>query len=141
MVGLEQRFIMKRNTKKYRDRTGATAVEFAFMVPIIFTMFMGAIEITRLNFIRQTASNACYEGARRAVTPGSSNAEAQTEALRVLTMVNAGNGATASVTSTADTVTVSVIVPVSQNSWGITKFAAGMNVVQSCRLSKESFSQ
>ncbi len=132
---------MKKHQRKHPDRNGATAVEFAFMVPIIFTMFMGAIEVTRLNFLRQTASNASYEGARKAVTPGSSNAEAQAEALRLMTMVNAGNGATAVVTSTADSVTVSVTVPVSQNSWGITKFAAGMNIVQSCKLSRESFSQ
>ena len=132
---------MKKHPRKRPNRTGATAVEFAFMVPIIFTMFMGAIEITRLNFLRQTASNASYEGARKAVTPGSTNAEAQAEALRNLTMVNAGNGATATVTSTADSITVLVTIPVSQNSWGITKFATGMNVVQSCKLSRESFSQ
>ena len=110
------------------------------MVPIIFTVFMGCIEITRLNFLRQTAANASYEGARKAVTPGSTNAEAQAEALRLLNLVNAGSGATATVTSTTDSVTVTVNIPVNQNSWGMTKFTTGLNLTQTCKLSKESFS-
>lgn len=131
---------MKRSKQNRKSRTGATVVEFAFMVPIIFTMFIGAIEITRLNFIRNTAANASYEGARRAVSPGATNAEAQTEALRLLTMVNVGNGATANVTSTLDSITVTVTIPVNQNSWGISRFIGGKSVVQSCKLSRESFS-
>jgi Flp pilus assembly protein TadG len=131
---------MKRLKHKRHARTGATAVEFAFMVPVIFTMFIGSIEITRLNFIRNTASNACYEGARRAVSPGSTNAEAQTEARRLIDTLGVGRGATVNVASTPDTVTVSITIPVNQNSWGITRFTTGLNVSQSCRLSRESFS-
>ncbi|MDZ4851219.1 MAG: TadE/TadG family type IV pilus assembly protein [Pirellulaceae bacterium] len=131
-----------RNWKtQVQSRAGTTAVEFAFMVPIIFTMFMGAIEITRLNFIRNTASNACYEGARRAVSPGATTSEAETEARRLLNLVNAGNGATVNVTSAPDSITVAVTVPVNQNSWGISRFSSGLNVTQSCKLSRESFSQ
>ena len=131
---------MKRYKQKKHARTGATAVEFAFMVPIIFTMFIGSIEVTRLNFIRNTAGNACYEGARKAVSPGATTAEAQAEALRLLTMLNVGSGATVNVTSTADSITCAVTIPVNQNSWGITRFTTGLNVSQSCKLSRESFS-
>ncbi len=131
---------MKRLKQKKNARTGATAVEFAFMVPIIFTMFIGSIEVTRMNFIRNTASNACYEGARKAVSPGATNAEAETEARRLVNTLGVGNGATVNVTSTPDTVTVSITIPVNQNSWGITRFTTGLNVTQSCRLSRESFS-
>jgi Flp pilus assembly protein TadG len=131
---------MKIRQQKRHVRKGATAVEFAFMVPIIFTMFIGSIEITRLNFIRNTVSNACYEGARKAVAPGSTNAEAQTEARRLIDTLGVGRGATVNVTSATDTVTVSITVPVNQNSWGITRFTTGFNVSQSCRLSRESFS-
>lgn len=130
----------KRKTQ-VQSRAGTTVVEFAFMVPIIFALFMGAIEITRLNFIRNTASNACYEGARRAVSPGAHTSEAETEARRLLNLVNAGNGATVNVTSALDSITVAVIVPVNQNSWGILRFSSGLNVTQSCKLSRESFSQ
>ena len=55
-----------------KARRGATLVEFAIVVPVIFTLFLGAIEMTRLNFIRHSASNAAYEGARKAIVPGSS---------------------------------------------------------------------
>lgn len=131
---------MNRRKQKKHVRTGATTVEFAFMVPIIFTMFLGSIEITRLNFIRNTVSNACYEGARRAVAPGATSAEAETEARRLIDSLGVGRGATVNVTSATDTVTVSITVPVNQNSWGITRFSKGFNVTQSCKLSRESFS-
>lgn len=120
------------------SRAGATTIEFAFMVPIIFAMFFGAIEITRLNFIRQTTANAAYEGARKAITPGSTNDEARQEALRLLTMLGVGNGATVTVTSDARYVTVSISVPINSNSWGITRFSWGINVTNSCKLSKET---
>ncbi len=131
---------MKRKPLKARDREGATTVEFAFMVPIIFTIFMGAIEITRLNFVRQTVSNAAYEGARKAVMPGATISEAQAEASRLLTMMRVGTGASYNCTMGVDKVTMTVSVPISQNSWGITKFCSGMNVTQSISLSRESFS-
>jgi Flp pilus assembly protein TadG len=123
-----------------RKRRGATAVEFAFMVPIIFLIFMGAIEITRLNFIRNSAANACYEGARKAVTPGSTVSDAENEAERLLTMLGVGNGANVTVNMAVDSVTVSASIPVSQNSWGLTRFTGSFNVNQSCKLSRESFS-
>ena len=127
--------------KSKRNRLGASTVEFAIMVPIIFTMFIGAIELTRLNFIKQTAANACYEGARKAVTPGGTNTDAQTEASRLLNMLGVGNGASVTVSSTIDKVTVSVSVPVNQNSWGVCRFSSGINVNSSCTLSVESFSR
>jgi Flp pilus assembly protein TadG len=131
---------MKRRPLKFHDRAGATTVEFAFMVPIIFAIFMGAIEITRLNFVRQTVSNAAYEGARKAVMPGATEAEAENEATRILNMMRINNGATCDLVAGVDKVTMTVSVPISQNSWGITKFCAGMNVRQTVSLSRESFS-
>ncbi len=131
---------MKPLRSKATNRTGATAVEFALMVPIIFTLFMGGIEITRLNFIRQSVSNAAYEGARKAVMPGGTVSDAQTEAQRLLTILRISNGATYTATIDTDKVTMRVVVPVSQNSWGITRFCSGMNVSQTVTLSRESFS-
>lgn len=108
------------------------------MMPIIFTLFLGAIEITRLNFIRQTAANASYEGARKAITPGSTVADAQAESLRLLRMLGVGNGANASILSDATSVTVTVTVPVNQNSWGISRFTSGINVTNTCKLTRET---
>ena len=75
---------MRNTLSTQRTRSGATTVEFAIVVPITLTMFLGAIELTRMNFIRQTAANAAYEGARKAIVPGNTVQDAQTEALRLL---------------------------------------------------------
>lgn len=130
---------LRRKDRALRCRCGATTVEFAIVVPIIFAMFLGTVEITRLNFIRHSAANAAYEGARKSIVPGSTTQEAKTEALRLMNAVGVANGVTTTVASTATTVTVTVSVPVNQNSWGVAKFSSGMNIVQSCTLSRESF--
>lgn len=132
---------MIKHRRNRSQRKGVTAVEFAFVAPVIFALFIGAIEITRLNFIRNSAANAAYEGARKAVTPGSTSDDARNEALRLLTILRVGNGASATVTTTTSTVNVLVRIPVNQNSWGLTRFSSGMNIEQSCMLSRESFAQ
>ncbi|MCC6509829.1 MAG: pilus assembly protein [Pirellulaceae bacterium] len=119
-------------------RRGATTVEFAIVVPIIFAMFLGTIEMTRLNFIRHSAANAAYEGARKAIIPGSSFTEATDESLRLMRAVGVGNGVTASLTTLNDTMTVTVTVPVNQNSWGAARFSSGMTITQACTLSRET---
>ena len=127
--------LQKRDTS---TRLGATTVEFAMVVPIIFTMFLGSIELTRLNFIRQTASNASYEAARKAIVPGNTDNDARVEALRLLTSLGVGNGATASVIRSPNSITVTVAVPIGQNSWGLTRLTGGYSVTQSCSLTLEA---
>lgn len=129
----------KRTGKRpSRRRAGATTVEFAFIVPIIFAIFLGSLEMTRLNFIRHSASNAAYEGARKAIVPGSTTEQARGEALRLMTTVGVTNDVTATVTSNMNSMTVTVSVPVDRNSWGIARFSSGMTITQSCTLSRES---
>lgn len=134
-------FIRKSRHRVARQRTrrGATLVEFAIVVPVIFALFLGAIEMTRLNFIRHSASNAAYEGARKAIVPGSSNSDAQAEAMRLMTALGIANNVTVNVANTTTATTVTVTVPVNQNSWGVARFSSGMTITQSCTLSRESF--
>jgi Flp pilus assembly protein TadG len=127
-----------RSRMVHRRCRGATTVEFAIVVPIIFTLFMGTVEMTRLNFIRHSAANAAYEGARRAIVPGSRSSDARDEAERLLTAVGVAKGANINVATTNTTTTVTVTIPVNQNSWGIGKFSSGMNITQSCALTRES---
>lgn len=131
---------MSKYRRLRQRRRGVTAVEFAIVAPVIFGLFIGAVEITRLNFIRNAAANAAYEGARKAVTPGSSASDASDEALRLLNILRVGRGSTVDVDMGASTVTVQVNIPVNQNSWGLTRFSSGMDIEQSCTLSRESFS-
>jgi Flp pilus assembly protein TadG len=120
-----------------RSRTGTTTVEFAFVVPIIFVLFIGAVELTRVNFLRHSAANASYEGARKAIVPGAANSEAQTAAMNLLTSLGVANGAVVTVTSDTSRVTVNVVIPVNQNSWGLSRFSSGINVSNTCSLSRE----
>ncbi len=124
--------------RNQRNRRGATTVEFAIVVPIIFAMFLGTIEMTRLNFIRHSAANAAYEGARKAIVPGSSASDATNEALRLMTAVGVSNGVTASLTTVNDAMTVTVTVPVNLNSWGVARFSNGMIITQACTLTRET---
>jgi Flp pilus assembly protein TadG len=133
--------LSKERTRTNRNfaglRSGSHTVEFALVVPIIFTLFLGSIEITRLNFIRHTLANAAYEGARAAIVPNATNSDAVNRAQQLLSDMGCGVDAniTAIVNSTSAQVTVSV--PVEKNSWGLGRFTSGMNMSRTCRLSRE----
>ncbi|MEM9352254.1 MAG: TadE family protein [Planctomycetota bacterium] len=59
---------MKRQTarrpKQYADRRGAVAVEFAFMAPVLVTIAMGTIEVSRMYESQNLLHSAAREGAR-----------------------------------------------------------------------------
>ncbi len=119
-------------------RNGTVTVEFALVAPVLFVLFLGSIEITRLNFIRHTASNAAYEGVRKAIVPGGKAADAVAAATNLLNAVRCGNGATVNIAETATQITATVRIPVNQNSWGIGRFSGGMTIQQSCTMARES---
>lgn len=119
------------------NRLGATTVEFALVVPIIFTMFLGAIEMTRMNFIKHSAANAAYEAARAGIIPGATEADCKKKATDLLAAVGAGSNVVVAYESTTQSVKVTVTIPVDKNSWAIGRFTHGMNLVQSCKLSRE----
>jgi Flp pilus assembly protein TadG len=50
-----------------RDRTGAMAVEFAFVAPVFLVMLIGLIEFGRMFWIRSTIQFAVEETARYAL--------------------------------------------------------------------------
>ncbi len=52
-------------------------VEFAICFPLLLLFFFAAFEFCRANMIRQTADNAAYEGARRAIVPGATAEDAR----------------------------------------------------------------
>ena len=119
------------------NRRGALTVEFAIAAPLIFLLFLGGLELTALNFARQTAGNASYEAARRLIIPGGTVAQAQAEGLRQMNMVGLGTGASCTVVNAATTATATVSVPASNVSWGLMRFSAGYSIRQTCTLTKE----
>lgn len=120
-----------------RKRKGALTVEFAVVVPLIFLLFLGGLELTALNFARQTAGNASYEAARKLILPGGTEAQARAEGLRQMNIVGIGTGATVTLQSTRTSATATVSVPASSVSWGLVRFSSGFTISQSCTLTKE----
>lgn len=119
------------------DRRGVLTVEFAIVAPLIFLLFLGGLELTALNFARQTAGNASYEAARKLIIPGGTVAQAQAEGLRQMNIVGLGTGATCTVVNGSSTVTATVAVPATNVSWGLMRFCAGYSITQTCTLTKE----
>ncbi|MBL8818346.1 MAG: pilus assembly protein [Planctomyces sp.] len=118
-------------------RAGAVTVEFAVVAPLIFLLFLGGLELTAMNFVRQTASNASYEAARRAIVPGSTVAEAEAEAMRLLTALRIQNGAVVTINRTTEKVNVTIEIPAANHSWGLTRFSKNLKIRQHCQLTLE----
>ena len=127
----------QRPTKTRHRRSGSVTVETALVVPIIFMIFLGAVELTAMNIIRHTASNAAYEAARKAALPGADVDKAEEIGLGVLTGMGFGNGATAQINLTTESAEAVITVPMAGNSWGLTRFSGGLTIVKSCKLTRE----
>lgn len=112
-------------------------MEFALVAPLIFLLCLGGLELTAMNFVRQTASNASYEAARKAIVPGSTIAQAQAEAMRLLTALGIQNGATVTVTRDTEKVNVTIAIPAQNHSWGLLRFSKGLTIRQHCQLTIE----
>ncbi len=124
-----------------KRRRAATVVEFAFVVPIIFTFLFASLEFSRASSIRNTARNAAYEGARQGIVPGATAAEAEAAAREILGALRI-QGAQVDVTpatlnaSTVD-VTVTVTVPLEPNSYVATQLFRQREVEATCTLRRE----
>jgi len=110
----------------------------ALVSPIIFLMFLGAIELNNLNFIRNTAANAVYEGARAGMVSGGTSADSNSAVMAYLSKVGVHHGATINSSVSAQEVTVSVSIPMNLNSFGISRFTSGYNVMQQISLKRET---
>ncbi|HEY6564126.1 MAG TPA: TadE/TadG family type IV pilus assembly protein [Pirellulaceae bacterium] len=86
---------MKRNVRFSRptphSRKGATAVEFAMIVPVFMLVLFGALEMMRAFNLLHTADNAAYEAARRGIVPGATAADVRQAAVSVLNTIGTRN--------------------------------------------------
>ena len=108
-----------------KGRTGAALVEFAFVLPIILLFFCAIVELSRLMLVQHSVDTAAYEGARNAMVPGATVADAESSARRLLEAARL-TGAVIQIEPTTiveDTpmVSVHIEVPIAQNAW-ITPF-------------------
>ncbi len=131
----------RRPNKTNFDRTGATAVEFAFVFPIILVFFIGIIAVTQAFFIRDLTQLAAYESARKGTVLDSTSADIQSKAQQVLATMGLKNAVVtikpSNITNSTKDVEVTVSVPIHENSWVSGPFLpAKWTVVQSVKLKK-----
>jgi Flp pilus assembly protein TadG len=118
-------------------------VEMALCLPLLFFFFLGALEMSRVNMIRQSVENAVYEGSRRGVVPGATANDCRNAARAVLNSISANDAdidvVPATLTDNVPEVTVSVEVPINSNSWVVPFFFRDRFVTSSMTLRKERF--
>lgn len=74
-------------TQRSKQRWGATTVEFALTVPILFLLVFGAIEFSRAHMLQHTAEIAVTEAARQAIVPGATADDCRTTCLDELAVI------------------------------------------------------
>lgn len=123
------------------SRRGTTAVEFALTAPIVFLFFFAAFEFCRVAMIRHTADNAVYEGARVAIIPGGSAADARDEAERILNTIGLNtyniNVTPNVIEKSTPEVSVRVRVPLDANSFVPNQFVGGRTIERELTMRRE----
>jgi Flp pilus assembly protein TadG len=118
-------------------------VEFAIALPALLLFTFAGVEFARVNMIRNTAANAAYEGARAGITPGSTAADCEAAANRLLNFTGISGGTAVAtpnpILPDSRTVTVTVTVPISAaNSFLTPQFYIGKSLVSSVALPREA---
>ena len=126
--------------KKNHTRRGASAVEFAMVLPVLVLLIFGGIELTRVSMLQHTVDHAAYIAARDAIVPGANVSDVIQTAENHLQTIGV-QGATITVTPSEITdstteVLVRVVAPVSGNSLVVPNFASS-DVIGQARLLTE----
>jgi Flp pilus assembly protein TadG len=123
------------------DRDGTVTVEMAFALPILFLVLFAAIDLARLNMIRNSAENAAYEGARRAILPGATPAQVKAAAETSLKAIGAVNPTITITPSNLDpairTVSVKIDIPLASNAWTAAAARTTKVLTKSCTMTRE----
>ncbi len=113
-------------------RKGATAVEAAFIIPVVLLFVFGSVEIVRINVVRHTARNAAYEATRTGIVPGASAQEAIETANEVLAICGINDARIEiepeTIVEATQFVTTKIEIPMNTNSWGVGIFARNMTL-------------
>jgi Flp pilus assembly protein TadG len=128
-----------RRRRSYRR--GAALVEFALTSSLLFLIVFTAIEFMRVNTIVNTSENAAYEGARTAIVPGATAADAIAAAQSILNVIGTRNAVVSvdpqAVEINTLEITVTVQVPLDANSFIVPQFFLGKTLTKACTLSRE----
>lgn len=128
----------KSQQGKSRERRGATVVEIAMILPLLFTLFWGFWEWSRVEMIRQAAATAAYEGARRGILPGATINDMETMANEKLIPYSVSDAViTPSIDNVTNRASVEITIPLKNNLWGSGRFLADRNIVSKFELRRE----
>jgi Flp pilus assembly protein TadG len=137
---MRRRTLTTNRSAAHDARRGATTVELALVLPVLFLVVFGAFEFSRLNMLKHLASVAAYEGAREGIIIGATTADVQAQVNGVLAaggIINANVTTTpATITTTTTEVQVDVSIPVAGNFWVLPSYASGA-ITGTCTLSTE----
>ena len=135
---------MKRNRLgKSRLRRGTSAAECAFCIPVVLLLTFATLEICSAIFVKETATIACYEGARVGVKRRATADDAFDQCQSVLDARGVvGYEITITPSNFAaldalDVITIQVSVPTTQNSFFIGQFLQGRDVSSSVTMVRE----
>lgn len=134
------------------DRRGASAVEFAFVSPVVFLLTFASFEFTRVQMMQSAADVAVYEAAREVMVPGATIAEAEAEAEKYLNYLggrtktltvnvfDANGDLQDEINDFSSLVQVQVQIPIRSNVMLLSRFFGNRNINSSCSLTFESYS-
>lgn len=129
---------MKRRRQR---RSGASAIELALTLPILFFILFAAYESARANLLRHAARSAAYEGARVGIVPGVSAQDVEDTANAILATIGIRN-ADVTITPTqiqesSPTVRVDVAIDAEDNFFFAPFFFRDAVFAGDCELSRE----
>jgi Flp pilus assembly protein TadG len=147
MFLLQRRTAHPRRLSKRRrsQRRGAATVEFAICLPALIALTIGTIDLCSMMFLKESIKLAAYEGARRGVARGQTNADVVARVQEFLEERNiqySGNPCSFSspgfeAAETLENVTTTVTVPCDGNLLIPSTLFAGVNLQADVTLRKE----
>lgn len=138
---------MKFNTQTRRrpngcqNRQGATAVEFAFVFPVIMFFFIGIVAVTQAFLIRDMAQLAAYECAREGTLFDATTEDVEAKAAATIRTMGLRDYTVeilpSTITNSTQKVGVTITVPMHRNAWVAAPFLPSVwNVKSSVELQK-----
>jgi Flp pilus assembly protein TadG len=131
-------------------RRGAAMLEMAIVLPLLLLLLLGIMELGRAVMIYQVTTNAAREAVRQAIIPGATDAAVLSTCNTYLDRGGiSGTGRTVQILNGAGTsssltaigskqpVTVRVVVPFAQNTWGFSQILGGRSFTSTVSMRRE----
>jgi Flp pilus assembly protein TadG len=123
------------------NRRGATAVEVALCLPLLFLFLFASFELASANMLRHACESAAYEGARVGIVPGVTEAKIENAVGFVMGSVGASKYDVTvtpqKIDSNTKKVTVEVEAELRENSIMSHLFIGNLRLRGSCELTRE----